>query len=309
MHPLALAPGTRLGPYEIVGPLGSAGLYRARDLCRGCEVAVNPLGRDDPPSPTRLRRFEAEARAAAGLDHPNVATVFDVGTHKGHPYLVLELLEGATFREVLRVGTPVREQAVLWALEAARGLGAAHARGIVHRDFNPESAFLTRDGSVKVLNFGVSRLREPFVAATADPESTSPTRETTPGLRLGAIGYSSPERVKGQLAGPQGDVFALGAMLYEFVSGRLPFRGRTPAEVLVSILRDDPPPVASGGEVVPAGLSALVARCLAKDPGARYPTAGKVAEALADVHAALEPGRRRGARPRAPEADPARSSS
>jgi serine/threonine protein kinase len=307
---LTLAPGTRLGPYEIAEPLGFGGpstVYRARDRCRGREVAVSLFGTDSPPSPGRLQRFEVEARAAARITHPNIVTVFDVGTHEGRPFLVVELLEGATLGEVLRVGTPIPSQAVLWALEAARGLGAAHVRGIVHRDFNPENAFLTRDGWVKVLNFGVARLREPFVSATADPESPSSIWDTTPGLRLGPVGYWPPEQVKGQLAGPQGDVFALGSVLYELVEGRSPFRGGTPAEILVSILRDEPPPLASAGKAVPAGLAAVVDRCLAKDPSARYPTAREVAEALGALHAALDPRTRTDAGPGAPKGDATRS--
>jgi serine/threonine protein kinase len=308
---MALAPGTRLGPYEIVGRLGSGGMsavYRARDPRLGREVAVELVGGADPPSPSRLRRFETEARAAAQLLHPNIVTVFDVGTHEGHPLLVLELLEGATLREVLRAGTPIPSQATLWALEAARGLGAAHARGIVHGDFKPENAFLTRDGWVKVVNFGLARLHEPFVSATADPESPTSAQDTMPGLRLGRVGYRSPEQIRGQIPGPRGDVFALGAVLYELVSGRPPFSGGMPAEILAAILRDEPRPLVSEGEAVPAGLRAVVGRCLEKDPGARYPTAREVAEALGAVHAALEPTRKTGAQPREPKADPARSS-
>jgi serine/threonine protein kinase len=309
---MALAPGTRLGPYEIVEPLGSGGMsavYRAKDPRLGREVAVKLVSTDGPPSPDRLHRFETEARAAAQLSHPNIVTVFDVGTHEGHPYLVLELLEGATLREVLRSGTPIPGQAVSWALDAARGLGAAHAQGIVHRDFKPENVFLTRDGRVKVLDFGLAKLHEPFVSSAADPESSSSTRDTTPGLLLGTVGYMSPEQVKGQLPGPRGDVFVLGAVLYELVSGRLPFEGGTPAEVLASILRDEPLPLALEGQAAPAGLEAVVRRCLAKDPGARYPTAREVAEALEVVLAALKPSGMTHGRPREPKpGDAARSS-
>jgi serine/threonine protein kinase len=289
--PMALASGTRLGPYEVVEPLGAGGMgevYRARDPRLGRDVAIK-LVSTEAASPLRRGRFETEARAAAQLSHPNVVTIFDVGTHEGHPYLVFELLEGATLREVLRSGTPILDQAVSWALDAARGLAAAHARGIVHRDFKPENVFLTRDGRVKVLDFGLAKLHEPFVSSTADPESPSSTQDTTPGLLLGTVGYMSPEQVKGQISGPRADVFALGAVLYEMASGRPAFEGGSAAEVLASILRDEPPPLASEAQAVPAGLEALVRRCLAKDAGARYPTAREVAEALDAALAALKP--------------------
>jgi serine/threonine protein kinase len=306
---MGLAPGTRLGPYEVVAPLGSRGrgaVCRARDPRRGREVAVQRVSTDNPPSPSRLRRFETEARAAAQLSHPNIVTVFDVVTHEGHPYLVLELLEGATLREVLRGATPIPSQAVLWGLEAARGLGAAHARGIVHRDFKLENAFLTRDGWVKVVNFGLARLHEPFVSATADPESPSSTQDTQPGLQLGTVGHLSPEQIQGQLPGPRGDVFSLGTVLYELVSGHPPFTGGTPAEMLASILRDEPRPLASEGEAVP-GLETIVRRCLAKHPGDRFPTAREVAEALGAAHAAFEPRATTAGRPQEPKADTPRS--
>ena len=291
---MALASGTQLGPYEIVEALGTGGMgevYRARDLRLGRDVAIKLISAEGSASPARLRRFETEARAAAQLSHPNVITFFDVGTREGLPYLVLELLEGATLRQVLRSGTPIPSQAVSWARDAARGLGAAHARGIVHRDFKPENVFLTRDGRVKVLDFGLAKLREPLVSSVADPESASSTRETTPGLLIGTVGYMSPEQVKGLLSGPRADVFALGAVLYESVSGQAPFEARTPAEMLVSILRDEPPPLTTEGEALPAGLEAVLRRCLAKDAGARYDTGREAAEALDEILAALEPNR------------------
>jgi len=310
--PMALTSGTRLGPYEIVEPLGTGGMgeiYRARDPRLGRDVAIKLISTEGAASPLRLWRFETEARAAAQLSHPNVVTVFDVGTHAGSPYLVLELLEGATLREVLRSGTPIVCQAVSWTLEAARGLAAAHERGIVHRDFKPENVFLTRDGRVKVLDFGLAKLHEPVVSSTADPESPSATRDTTPGLLLGTIGYMSPEQVKGQTSGPRADVFALGAVLYEMVSGHPPFDGVTAAEVLASILRDEPPPLASEGQALPEGLEEVVRRCLAKDAGVRYPTARDVAEALDAVLADLKASRTADGRRLEPRPDSTRPSS
>jgi serine/threonine protein kinase len=288
---MPLNAGTQLGPYEVLAPLGGGGMgevYRAGNPHLGREVAIKLVATEGEPSVARFHRFETEARAAGALNHPNVVTVFDVGTHQGRPYLVVELLEGETLRETLRGGIPPLRQAVAWALEVARGLAAAHEHGIVHRDLRPEKVFLTRDGRVKVLDFGLAKLHEPFVSSTADPESPSSTRDTWPGVRLGTVGGMSPEQVRGQHPGPGGDVFALGAVLYELVSGRRPFEGGTPAETLASILRDEPPPLTSEARAVPAELEEVVWRCLAKDAGARYPTGREVAEALGAVLDRLE---------------------
>ncbi len=175
--------GTRLGPYEILALLGAGGMgevYRARDPRLGRDVAVKLITTDGRPLPDRLRRFETEARAAAQLAHPNVVTVFDVGTHDGHPYLVLELLEGETLREMLRAGVPLLRQAVTWALEVARGLAAAHERGIVHRDLKPENIFLTKDGRVKVLDFGLAKLQEPSRPRRSWTARARPRRRAPP---------------------------------------------------------------------------------------------------------------------------------
>jgi serine/threonine protein kinase/WD40 repeat protein len=291
---MALASGTRLGPYEIVEPLGSGGMgevYRARDPRLGRAVAIKLVATDGEPSPDRLRRFETEARAAAALSHPNVVTVFDVGTHDGHPYLVLELLEGETLRETLRSGVPALRQAVTWALEISRGLAAAHERGIVHRDLKPDNVFLTSDGRVKVLDFGLAKLHETLVADEADRESPTATKGTSPGVLLGTIGYMSPEQVKGQTPDARTDVFALGTVLYELVTGRKAFGGSTAPEVLASILRDEPPALESQVHGVPASLEAVVRRCLGKRPSDRFSSARGVEAALETVLAGLEPSR------------------
>jgi serine/threonine protein kinase/WD40 repeat protein len=300
---MALTSGTRLGPYEIVEPLGSGGMgevYRARDPRLGREVAIKLVATDGPPSPDRLRRFETEARAAAALSHPNVVTVFDVGTHEGYPYLVLELLEGETLRETLRSGVPGLRQAVSWALEVSRGLGAAHERGIVHRDLKPENVFLTRDGRVKVLDFGLAKLHETLVSNGADRESPTATKGTSPGVLLGTIGYMSPEQVKGETPDPRTDIFALGTLLYELLTGRKAFGGGTAPEVLASILRDEPPALEGQVPGVPASLEAVVRRCLGKRPSDRFSSARGVEAALETVLAGLEPSRVSLARPTEP---------
>jgi serine/threonine protein kinase/WD40 repeat protein len=300
---MALASGTRLGPYEIVEPLGSGGMgevYRARDPRLGREVAIKLVATDGPPSPDRLRRFETEARAAASLSHPNVVTVFDVGTHDGHPYLVLELLEGETLRETLRSGVPSLRQAARWALEISRGLAAAHERGIVHRDLKPENVFLTSDGRLKVLDFGLAKLHETLVSDEADRESPTATKGTSPGVLLGTIGYMSPEQVKGETPDARTDVFALGTVLYELVTGRKAFGGGTAPEVLASILRDEPPALESQVHGVPGSLEAVVRRCLGKRPSDRFSSARGVEAALETVLAGLEPSRVSAARPLEP---------
>jgi serine/threonine protein kinase len=255
-------------------------VYRARDPRLSREVAIKLISTDGATSPDRLRRFETEARAAAQLAHPNVVTVFDVGTHEGHPYLVLELLEGETLRETLHGGVPPLRQAVGWALEISRGLAAAHDRGIVHRDLKPDNVFLTSDGRVKVLDFGLAKLHEPLVSGEADRESPTATKDTSPGLLLGMVGYMAPEQVRGQTPDPRTDVFALGAVLYEMVSGRRAFSGDTAPEVLAAILRDEPPALESLQHGVPAAVETVARRCLAKRPADRFSSARAVEAAL-----------------------------
>jgi WD40 repeat protein len=266
-------------------------VYRARDPRLSREVAIKLVSTDGATAPDRLRRFEIEARAAAQLSHPNVVTVFDVGTHDGHPYLVLELLEGETLREALRGGIPPLRQAVAWALEVSRGLAAAHERGIVHRDLKPDNVFLTSDRRVKVLDFGLAKLREPLVSDEADRESPTATKNTAPGVLLGTVGYMAPEQVKGQTPDPRTDVFALGAMLFEMVSGRRAFAGDTAPEVLAAILRDEPPALESLQHGVPASVETVVRRCLAKRPVDRFSSARAVEAALETVLSTLEPSR------------------
>jgi Tol biopolymer transport system component len=290
---VSLTPGTHLGPYEIVEPLGAGGMgevYRARDPRLGRDVAVKLVTTDGTPSPDRLRRFETEARAAAQLSHPNVVTVFDVGTHGGRPYLVLELLEGKILRDTLRGAAPSLREAVGWGLEAARGLGAAHDRGIVHRDLKPENLFLTEDGRIKILDFGLAKLHEPLMEES-DQESPAETRGTKPGMVLGTVGYMAPEQVRGEPADARTDVFALGAVLYELVTRRRPFGGASEGEILAAILRDEPPAPSSIHSAVPPALDGVLRRCLAKPPSERFSSAREVAAALETVLASLGAGR------------------
>jgi serine/threonine-protein kinase len=297
---MELAAGTRVGPYEVVAPIGSGGMgvvYRARDPRLGRDVALKVLPPEFARDPDRLRRFEQEARAAGALNHPNIVAVFDVGAADGTPYVVSELLEGETLRERARGGIPARK-AIEYAVQIASGLAAAHHKGIVHRDLKPENVFVTRDGRVKILDFGLAKLRPEASAA----EQATATRNTEPGAVIGTAPYMSPEQVRGQPADHRSDIFALGAMLYEMVAGRAAFAGETAAEIMTSVLRTDPPSLCTPADRVPPVLDRVVRRCMEKKPGERFQSAEDVAFALQAISDAADtpalsivpPRRRRG---------------
>ena len=271
---MTLTAGLRLGPYEIVSPLGAGGMgevYRARDERLGRDVAVKVLLGDFSANADRLRRFEQEARAASALNDPHILAVFDVGSHEGAPYLVTELLEGQSLRERLREGPlPVRKALEL-AAQTARGLAAAHERGIVHRDLKPENLFLTHDGRLKILDFGLAKLTQ-----SDDSQSllaAAPTRlpSTEAGAILGTVGYMSPEQVRGQPADARSDLFALGTILYEMLSGRRAFERGSSADTLSAILRDDPPEPRELRPPHPARRRAHRAAPAGEEPGGALP--------------------------------------
>jgi eukaryotic-like serine/threonine-protein kinase len=279
----ALEPGTRLGPYEVLALLGTGGMgevYRARDPRLGRDVALKVLAPGPGATEDRLRRFEQEARAAGALNHPNLLSVFDAGRHDGAPYLVFELLEGATLRTRLAGGALALRKAVDYAVQMAHGLAAAHEKGIVHRDLKPENAFVTTDGRVKILDFGLAKLRPELEPDALRAGGTTPedalTRE---GSVLGTAGYMSPEQVRGKPTDARSDVFSLGAVLYEMVSGRRPFAGDTAAETMTAILKSDPPPL----DGVAPGVEAVVRRCLEKESSERFQSARDVAFALSAI--------------------------
>jgi Tol biopolymer transport system component len=274
-----LSPGERLGRYEVVAPLGAGGMgevYRARDAELQRDVALKILSEELSADPERVMRFEREAKAAAALSHPNVLTVFDVGRRGGQTYLVFEMLEGSTLAEALKRGALRAREALEYAAQVARGLAAVHARGIVHRDLKPANLFLTATGLVKIIDFGLAR-----VAATSPPASEETTAEVTgPGVALGTVSYMSPEQSQGLAVDARSDIFSLGIVVYEMLSGRHPFKRGSAAGTLASILRDDPPQLGRI-EGAPAAVEQLVGRCLEKRPEDRFQSANDLALALA----------------------------
>ena len=293
---MALNVGTRLGPYEIVAPLGAGGMgevYRTHDSRLGRDVALKVIPRESSGDSERIRRFEQEARAAGTLSHPNVCAVYDVGRHEGSPFVVMELLEGETLREILQGGTIPLRKAIDYAAQAAEGVTAAHAKGIVHRDLKPENLFVTKGGRVKVLDFGLAKLTGAEVSATDSgpaAETTPPGTMTSPGALLGTTAYLSPEQIRGESVDARTDVFSLGTILYEMLTGRRPFQGRTSADVMSAILNHEAPPLATLRSDVPPQLAWFVRRCLAKDPDRRVQTSLDVRNELEDLLRELELG-------------------
>jgi serine/threonine protein kinase len=258
---MALAPGTKIGPYEILSPLGAGGMgevYRARDSRLGRDVAIKVLPAALARDVERLRRFETEARAVAALNHPNILSIHDIGTHEGAPYLVSECLEGKSLRmELSGSALPVRS-AVEYGTDIAQGLAAAHDKGIIHRDLKPENIFVTRDGRVKILDFGIAKLVRP--ETTPDEGATLDAGLTSEGVVMGTAAYMSPEQVKGEPADARSDIFALGAVLYEMLSGQRAFRRGTSAETMTAILREDPPELTLSGKPITPVMERIVRR-------------------------------------------------
>lgn len=270
-------PGERFGQYDIVGPLGAGGMgvvYRARDSRLGREVALKMLPKASAADPARLQRFEQEAQAASALNHPNLLVVYDAGQHDGTPFLASELLEGQTLRDRIDEGPLPPRKAIELAVQIASGLSAVHAKGIVHRDLKPENVFVTRDGRVKILDFGVARALEDT------PKATNTLPLTQSGAVMGTAGYMSPEQVRGRPADARSDLFALGAVLYEMLTGSMAFPGETPVERGYAILNLDPPSFEDAGVQVPPALDRVVRRCLEKEPEQRFQHARDLAFAL-----------------------------
>jgi WD40 repeat protein len=286
---MALSSGTKLGPYEIQSLIGAGGMgevYRAKDARLDRIVAIKVLPASFSADQDRMQRFAQEARAAAALNHPNILSIFDIGDEKGSPYVVSELLEGETLRERLRNGALSVRKTIEYGLQVARGLAAAHEKGIVHRDLKPENLFITSDGRMKILDFGLAKLTRPEAVSGADAPTVHGVTE--PGLIMGTAGYMSPEQVRGQTADPRSDIFAFGAILYEMISGKRAFHGETSADTMSAILKEEVPELSETARNVPAGLERIVRHCLEKNPSQRFHSAGDLAfdlESLTEISA------------------------
>ncbi len=300
---MPLTPGTQLGQYEILAPIGAGSMgevYRARDTRLDRDVAIKVLPEVVSFDRERLLRFEQEAKAAAALNHPNILGIYQMGAYLGQPYLVLELLEGKTLTETIRRGPLPLRKVIDYGVQIARGLAAAHEKGIIHRDLKPDNLFVTKDGRIKILDFGLAKLIQPkhtiaSIAATI----------TMPGMALGTVGYMSPEQVRGLNTDQRADIFALGAILYEMITGKQTFQRPTSADTMSAILNDELPSMAQVSPEIPSGLERVIRRCVEKDPAQRFQSASDLAfalEALGDpsvsvsgIHSvAREEPRRRG---------------
>src|SRR5580698_742476 len=274
---LPLSAGTKLGPYEIVSLVGSGGMgevYKATDARLGRDVAIKVLPKSITNETERLKRFEQEARAVAALNHPNILTIYEIETHDGNPYLVSELLEGETLQHRLRDGALGVRKALDIAVQAANGVAAAHDKGIIHRDLKPANIFITADGRVKILDFGLAKLTQPEtspdVTQTNAPEAGPVTDE---GVVLGTVGYMSPEQVRGKPADARSDIFALGTILYEMLSGKRAFQRDSSADTMAAILKEDPPELAGEGKPIPPAVDRVVRHALEKNPNERFQSA------------------------------------
>ncbi len=283
---MPLTIGSRLGPYEILATLGAGGMgevYRARDPRIGREVAIKVLPRALSADADHLRRFEQEARATGTLNHPNLLVVFDFGTHEEGPFIVSELLDGSTLREVLGAGRLPLRKVLDYAVQIANGLSAAHEKGVVHRDLKPENIFITRDDRVKLLDFGLAKL---VIAESSHSRADTEQRGTNPGVVVGTAGYMSPEQVRGVVVDHRSDIFSFGIVLYEMITGIQPFRRDSSVETMNAILHDDPPSLTD--ETIPPVLIRLLEHALEKNPSRRFESIKDVAFALDAISASGE---------------------
>src|SRR5436190_438242 len=277
-----LGAGAAIDRYEILGLIGKGAMgevYRARDQRLGRDVALKVLPAAFSSDPERLQRFDQEARAAGALNHPNVVAIYDVGAHDGTPYVVSELLSGANLRTRVDEGPLPPRKLIEIGSQIALGLAAAHAKGIVHRDLKPENLFLTDDGQVKILDFGLAKLirREPD---SQGPLDSLVATMTEAGRVLGTVGYMAPEQVRGEAADHRADVFALGCVLYEMATGEAPFRRDTAAETMAAIIRDDMPELPAAVTKAAPALGIVIRRCVEKSPGERFQSAKDLAFSL-----------------------------
>ena len=283
---MTLAAGTKLGPYEILSSLGAGGMgevYKARDTKLKREVAVKVLPAALATDADALARFEREAHAVAAINHPNILSIHDFGTHDVVAYAVTELLEGETLREILSGDAPPQRRAIEWARQIASGLAAAHGKGIVHRDLKPDNVFVTNDGRVKILDFGLAKSKSIERGSSDRTHSPTVSAYTEPGTVMGTVGYMSPEQVKGQEVDHRSDIFAFGSVLYEILTGRRAFQRDTNAETMTAVLREEPSELSGTGRNIPPALDRVVRHCLEKKPEQRFQSASDIAFALEDL--------------------------
>jgi len=276
---MALTSGTKLGPYEIQSPLGAGGMgevYRARDTRLERIVAIKILPDAFASDADRLLRFQQEARVLSALNHPNLLAIFDVGNQDSSYYLVCELLEGETLRERLNGGPLALRKAVDYGVQMANGLGAAHEKGIVHRDLKPDNIFITKDGRVKILDFGLAK----STTSAGDNTATIASPATVPGVVMGTVGYMSPEQVRGKTVDLRSDIFSFGAILYEMVAGQRAFQGNSSIETMNAILKEDPPEISTAAKNISPAMERLIRRCIEKAPEERFQSARDLAFAL-----------------------------
>jgi eukaryotic-like serine/threonine-protein kinase len=288
---MSLTSGSKLGPYEILSPLGAGGMgevYSATQSSLGRQVAIKVLASASALDPERLRRFEQEARAASALNHPNIISIYDIGRENSTAYIAMELVDGKTLRSLLEAGPIPIKKTLQIATQIADGLAKAHAAGIVHRDLKPENVMVSRDGFVKILDFGLAKLLPSLNGSDSSSETmamamTAAAPGTHPGMVMGTAGYMSPEQARGGNVDYRSDIFSFGSMLYEMVAGKQPFKGASTAQTLTAIIEDDPQSVAEANPKTPTPLRWIIERCLAKDPDDRYTSTRDLARDLQSI--------------------------
>ncbi|MGA8808875.1 MAG: serine/threonine-protein kinase, partial [Thermoanaerobaculia bacterium] len=276
---MTISSGTKLGSFVIVSRIGAGGMgevWRAKDAKIGRDVAIKVLPASLVADADRLQRFEQEARAAGTLNHPNLVTIYELGTHDGAPFIAMELLEGETLRDKLDRGAIPARKSIDYAVQIANGLAAAHEKGIVHRDLKPENIFTMPDGRIKILDFGLAKLTAPADA----PDDATAKRGTAPGTVMGTAGYMSPEQVLALEVDHRSDIFSFGAILYEMLSGHRAFRRDSSVETMNAILKEDPPELSVSGAQVSPAIDRIIRRCLEKNRTERIQNARDLAFAL-----------------------------
>src|ERR1700730_15299383 len=289
-----------IGHYRVIEKIGAGAMgevFRARDERLGRDVALKLIRPASSANPDHLRRFELEARAAAALNHPNIVAIYDVGFNEGSPYIVCELLQGKTLRKRLAEGALTLRLAADYSLQIVQGLIAAHDRRIIHRDLKPENLFVTTEGRIKILDFGVAKLQSAPEGSDRPVEDL--TTVTKSGTVIGTVAYMSPEQLRGKAVDHRSDIFSIGAILYEMLTGRRAFRGETEVDTITAVLREDPPEVNLEEASVPVSFQQVVRHCLEKEPENRFQSARDLAFALETLANASGVARFKAPRPRA----------